>query len=808
MLRDIREALRLLAANPGFAGIVILTLALGIGVNSTIFSVLHGVLLRPLQYHRPSELIVLWESNRQLGQEQADVSGATYLDWRERSKAFAGIGAYRYRGFTLTGIGADSSEAERIASVDVSPALFTVLGVAPVKGRTFTPEEEKPGHERFAIISHGAWLRRFGGADDVIGKTLRLDGSSHEIVGVMPKGFQLPAGDADVELWSPLTLDLTSLASRPHRMYKTVGRLAPGVRIDRAQEEMDGIAREIAREHPDSNTGWGVALVPAHEQIVGDIGPTLWILFSAVVLVLLIACANIANLLLARSAMASRDFAVRAAFGASRWTLVRRSIAESGVLAVTGGLAGLALAWIGISALRPLIPPTVPRADSVALDGVVLLFTVGMAIAAGVLFGMVPAWRAMRPNLIATLQEGGRSNTVSRRSRFLSDSMVVAEVAVALVLVIGAGLLLRSFVRLTSVDPGFRTSQVIAFHVVLPDARYRGSPPKLQFYNELLPRMHAVPAFSKVTAVSALPMSPLGVQFDLSFTIDGLEASSPSERPRAAYRGVMPGYFDAMAIPLREGRTFDAFDGREDGQRVAIVNETLAKRYFGSTSPLNRQVKMPMAGDLTIVGVVADVKHDGLQSKAMPEVFVPYERLALSQMQVVVVTDLSLADASSAAKSVLASVDASLPFGKISRMEDLVSASIAQPRFNMLLIIGLALAAALLAAVGVYGLVTHAVTRRTVEIGVRAALGAQPRQAFSLVVVAALKLVFTGVVAGVVGAALLSRSLESLLFGVSAFDPATYVAAGVAILMVGLLAATLPALRASRIDPVRALRQE
>jgi predicted permease len=478
------------------------------------------------------------------------------------------------------------------------------------------------------------------------------------------------------------------------------------------------------------------------------------------------------------------------------------------VLAIAGGTAGLALAWLGIRALRPLIPPTVPRVDGIGLDGAVLLFTVAMAIGAGVLFGAIPAWRTMTPNLLATLQEGGRSNTISRRSRWLSDAMVVSEVAVALVLVIGAGLLLRSFVRLTSVDPGFRTSDVVAFHVVLPDARYRGGPPKRQFYDDLLPRLRALPAFSQVTAVSALPMSPLGVQFDLSFTIDGLEASSPSERPRAAYRGVMPGYFEAMQIAVREGRTFTTFDGREEGQRVAIVNETLARRYFGSTSPLNRQVKMPMAGDLTIVGVVADVKHDGLQSSAGPEVFVPYERLALSQMQVVVVTTLPLADASSAAKSALAAVDPSLPFGRISRMEDLVSASIAQPRFNMLLIIGLALSAAVLAAVGVYGLVTHAVTRRTVEIGVRAALGAQPRQAFSLVVIAALKLVAAGVIVGVVGAALLSRSLESLLFGVSAFDPATYAIAGFSVVMVGLAAATWPALRASRIDPVRALRQE
>ena len=360
----------------------------------------------------------------------------------------------------------------------MSPALFTVLGVPAAMGRTFTAEEERPGHERLAVISHGAWLRRFGGDRNVIGQSLRLDGALHEIVGVMPSTFQFPAGDPEVEVWSPLTLDLTSLASRPHRMYKTIGRLAPGVTTDQARGEMDAIAADIAREHPDSNAGWGVALVPAHEQVVGDIGPTLWVLFSAVVLVLLIACANIANLLLARSAMTRRDFAVRAAFGADRWALVRRSMAESGVLAVSGGVAGLALAWAGVRALRPLIPPTVPRADGVGLDLAVLAFTAAMTIGAGVLFGAVPAWRAMKPNLLDALQESGRSNTISRRSRWLSDAMVVFEVAVALVLVISAGLLLRSFVRLTSVDPGFRTSQVVAFHVVLPDARYRGGAPE------------------------------------------------------------------------------------------------------------------------------------------------------------------------------------------------------------------------------------------------------------------------------------------------------------------------------------------
>lgn len=807
MRQDIREALRLMRAQPGFAAVIVLTLALGIGVNSTIFSVLNGVLLRPLQYANPEQLVVLWEANPQLGQEQEDVSGATYLDWRARSKTFSNIGAYRYRGFTLSGTGTASGAPERVASVDVSPALFSLLGVPTELGRTFTADEERPGNEHLAVLSHGAWVRRFGSDPNVVGQSVLLDGQAHQIIGVMPESFQFPAGDRDVEVWSPLTLDLTSLASRPHRMYKTMGRLAAGATIDQARAEMSKIAADIAREHPDSNEGWTASLVPAHEQVVGDIGPTLWVLFSAVVLVLLIACANIANLLLARSALAARDFAVRAAFGASRWVLVRRSLVESLVFAATGGLVGLALAWAGIRALRPLIPTTIPRGDSIGLDLPVLLFTIVMTLAAGIAFGAVPAWRAMKPNLLDALQDGGRSSTGGRRARWMSDVMVVSEVAIALVLVIGAGLLLRSFVQLTSVDPGFRTSNVVSLHVVLPDTRYRGGAPKKQFFNDFLTALKGQRGFEQVSAVSALPMSPLGVQFDLNFTISGLESQSPSERPRARYRGVFPGYFEAMNIALRAGRSFDSFDGRDTSQKVAIVNETLAKRYFGG-APLNRVVAMPMAGDLTIVGVVGDVKQDGLQAEAAPEIFVPYERLALSEMQVVVVTSLSKAEVTAAARGVLATLDPTLPFGKISRIDELVSASIAQPRFNMLLIIGLALSAAVLAAVGVYGLVTYAVTRRTVEMGLRAALGAQPRDTFLLVVRNALTLVLSGVALGCLGAAALGKSLESLLFGVSAFDVFTYVTAGLTLIVVGIAAAAVPALRAARIDPVRALRQD
>jgi putative ABC transport system permease protein len=799
----LRESVRSLAAQPGFTLVVVLTLALAIGINSAIFSVLNGVLLRPLDYAEPARLIVVWESNPQDGQPQSETSGATYLDWRARTRAFSGMGAFRYRGFTLTGDG----NAEHIASVEASPALFRVLGVAPVAGRLFTDEEEQPGHERLILLSYGAWQRRFGGRADVAGQTLHLDGQTFEVVGVMPRTFQLPAGDRDVEMWSPLTLDVRSLQSRPHRMYRVIGRLAPGATLAQAQSDMDAVARDIAKEHPEANAGWGVRLVPAHEQVVGDIGKTLWVLFGAVVLVLLIACANIANLLLARSARAAKDFAIRASLGASRGVLVARSLVDSGLLAIMGAGAGLGLAWIGARVLRRLIPATVPRAEQIGLDWRVLTFTAVIAIASGLLFGVVPAWRAMRPNLVEVLQDSGRGSTATRRARRLSDLMVGAEVALALMLLVGAGLLIRSFVNLTSVNPGFRTSGVVSLEIVLPPTGYESGASKRQFYSDLLERVRALPGVAHAGAVSALPLSPLGTQFDIPFTIDGLAATSPSERPRAAYRAVMAGYFEALGIPLVKGRLFDTFDGRDKGPRVAIINESVAARYFPHVDPLNRQVKMPMAGDLTIVGVVGDVRHDGLQLAAKPEVYVPYYQLALSEMQVVIESNDDTGAIASCVKAALAGIDAGLPIAKVSRIEDLVSASVAQPRFNMALLIGLAVRAAVLAAVGVYGVVTYSVTRRTPEIGVRMALGAAAADTFRLVVGEAARVILGGVALGLLGAALLGRAFVSLLFGVPPLDALTFAAAAAALTAVGILAACVPAARAAQIDPVIALRE-
>jgi predicted permease len=804
MRRDVREAWRFLAANPGFSLLVVLTLGLAIGVNATIFSVLNGVILRPLAYAQPERLVGLWESSASQGLERSEVSAATYIDWRERTRTFERIGIYRYRGFTLTG----EEEAERITSVDVSPALFRLLGIAPAVGRIFEEEDERPGRERQAILSHGAWTRRFGGDRGVIGRTLQLDGAGHTVIGVMPPDFHFPPDDEGVELWSPLTLDLTALASRPHRMYHAIGRLAAGVTLEQARQDMTTVAAGIAAENPDTQRGWSVALVPAHEQVVGDVGETLWILFGAVVLVLLIACANIASLLLARSARASRDFAVRAAFGAGRWVLVRRSLVESGLLALAGGSAGLLLAWWGIRALRPLIPANVPRASAIALDLPVLAFTAAVTLLSGLVFGLVPALRAMRPDVMDVLQDSARGSTAGRSTHRLSNVMVVAEVALALVLLVSAGLLIRSFVRLTSVDPGYETSGIVATHVVMPRAKYPTPASKRQFIADLVDRVERVPGVTRVSAVSALPMSPLGVQFDLPFTIDGLEATSPAERPRARYRAVMPGYFQTIGIEVKRGRVFDGFDGRETGPKVAIVNESLARRYFTGMDPIGKLVRMPMAGDLHVVGVVSDVRHDSLQASAEPEVFVPYFQFPLSEMQIVMRTDLGTAAAVRGVKGALASLDPALPIARAAAMEDLVSASVAQPRFNMTLLAGLALSAALLAAVGVYGVVTYSVARRTSEIGVRMALGADADRTFRLVVFGAVRVVLLGLALGLGGAVAAGRSLQSLLYGVPPIDAMTFAGSAAALLIVGTMAASVPALRAARIDPVSALREE
>ena len=489
MLRDLRQAIRSLFADRTFSILVIGTLTLAIGINTTIFSALNAVILSPLDYDQPERLVMIWEKNAALGVEQELVSAATYLDWRDRSRSFSSLAAYQYGGFTLM----REDGASRLRSLTVSPVLFSVLGVRAELGRVFLEDEEQPGYERLVILSQGTWKRRFGGDLSIVGTTIMLDSEAYEVVGVMPDGFEFPAGD-DVEMWTPLTLSLDDLPSRPHRLYNTIGRLSDGTSLDAAKSEFEEIAATIATENPESNAGWQTTLLSAHEYVVGAVSSTLWFLFAAVGLVLLIGCVNVTSLLLARSTKATRDLAVRAAFGAGALALVRRTFAESLVLAGTSGVTGLMFAFWGTGVLRGVIPDTVPRADEIGLDFTVLLFTGGILIATGVISGLVPMVKASRPDLTGILQEGGLGNVSGRKGRWLTGALVVSEVALAAMILIGAGLMIRSYVRLTNVNPGFQTRGVVSVAVALPETRY-GFEEYALFYQSLLETVRADPSY-------------------------------------------------------------------------------------------------------------------------------------------------------------------------------------------------------------------------------------------------------------------------------------------------------------------------
>jgi putative ABC transport system permease protein len=803
MRSDVREALRSLIADRGVTVVVIATLTLVIGINTTIFSVLNGVLFRPLPYPHGDRLVSLFENNVEMSVDRSRVSGATYLDWRERARSFASMGAFRYLGFTLTGNG----DPERVSSVEVSPRMFDVLGVPALLGRTFTQAEEQPGNEHLLILSHAIWRQRFGGDPAIVDRTLMVDGQPYTVVGVMPPSFRFPADDPAVEAWSPLTLDLEALLSRPHRTYYAIGRLAPGASLERARAEMEEVAGQIARENPESNAGWGVTLVPTKEQILGATSTTLWFLFIAVTMVLLIGCANIANLLLARSTRRARDFAVRAAFGARGWALLRRSLSESILLSLAGGLAGVLLAVAGVHVLRPLIPTGIPRTDLIGIDGTVLLFTVIVSIGAGLLFGLAPALRLMRPDIARILQASGRAATAGRRSRRIANSLIAAEVALALVLLSGAGLLVRSFTRLLDVDPGFRTDGRVAIDIALSPARYPRSAQQRDFFESLVRDIRTLPGVETAGAVSVLPMSPLGVQFEIPFTVAGLEARSPSERPRGDYRGVIAGYFEAMAIPIAQGRSFDEFDGG-DGRKVAIINQTLARRYFPAIDPVGRFVDMPMAGNLEIVGIAGDVLQGGPGTEARPEVFVPYAQLPLSEMHIVVNTTVAADRLVAQLRDVVNRHDPELPIARVERLDELLAQSVAEPRFNMILLSVLAACALILSAVGIYGIVSYSVAQRTGEIGLRMALGAGRGATLRLIVREVVLVLGAGIVLGLAGFAAAAGFTRGFLFDVSPADPLTHLAVALGLLATGVFAAVRPAMAAARVDPLVALRAD
>ncbi|HXV63625.1 MAG TPA: ABC transporter permease [Vicinamibacteria bacterium] len=800
---NLKAAVRSLLSTPGPTTVVIATLAIAIGANTAIFSVVSGVLLRPLGYGDDSGIVVLWATHASDELDLFRLSPADYRDVRDGADAFDGrVALYRFIGSTLTA----RERPIRVGSLAVTPRLFRILATKAAVGQFFTDEDERPGSGKKVVLTHASWTRRFGADPSIVGSTVELDSEPYTVLGVTERGFQFPPGNGEVEMYFPMSLSDAILLDRNHRMFDAVARLADGVTLEAARAELETLSNRLAREFPDTNRGWGLTARPLHEEMFGDLTATLWVLSGAVFLVLLIACVNTANILAARSIAVDREYAVRAALGARATDLFKRSLAESLILGVLGTAGGLLLTFWGVALLRDVMPAEIPRGEAIGVDGSVLLFALGLSIGSTLLFGSLPALRGVAPDVLELLKPAGAFGIPIGGRRRLRELMVVVEVALAIVLVVGAGLMVRSFVRLSEVEPGFRRQGVVSVAVQLPRSRYDRSEGR-PFFESLVERVRRLPGVQSAGAASDLPMSDVGLAFELEFSVLGLDAVSPEARPNADIRLVVPSYFDAMDISIVQGRAFDSLDATSD-RAVAIVNETLVSRYFRDSDPIGRSVRLNLFGELEIVGVVSDVRHRGLQSKYESEIYLPYGRIATMEMHVVVQSNLDTASVAGAVTDVLREMDPQLAPSRIVAISDLLWESVAQPRFNTALLSGMASCAAVLALIGIYGIVAYSVSTRTGEIGLRIALGADSTKAVSTIVRRALGVVGVGLILGTLGALGAMQFLSRFLYDVQAADPLTYSIVLVLAVLVSVLAAWMPARRATRIDPVVALRGE
>jgi len=807
MFQDLRFGVRMLLKQPGFTLIAILTLALGIGANTAIFSVVNAVLLRALPYPEPGRLVRFWESNPGRDWLEFGASAPNFADWRKQQSVYEQLAAYEFNTFNFTG----SGEPERVAAVSVTANFFSVLGVAPAHGRNFLPEEEQSGRNRVAILSDGLWQRRFGADPNLIGHQIQLNGESYTVVGVMPPRFQLTQG---TELWAPLTLDPAvqpRRADRSIRNLSVIGRLKPGVGLAQAQAAIDTIARQLEQQYPASNAGWGVRMSTFYDWLVPEqIRRSMLVLFAAVGFVLLIACANVANLLLARASARQREMAIRAALGASRWRVIRQLLSESLLLSTLGGLVGLLLAFWCTNLIKASTSLDIPRLDETRLDVKALGFTFLIALITGLIFGLAPAWQASRLALNETLKEGGRSGGGSQRQR-LRGALVIAEVALALVLLIGAGLMIRSFAHLQNVPLGFTPENVLTMRLTLPAAKYGQGAPRVNFFDQLLQRLHGVPGVIDASAVTELPLAGGGTWAEEV----QLEGRAPDGTPRSAgVNAVLPRYFHTMGIPLLAGRDFTEQDRGAfwlgETPLTWIVNETFARRYWPNENPLGKRFRI---GDNrnpfgTVIGVAGDVRSLSLEQEARPAFYVSHGHYSLPALTVVVRTSAPPEALTAALRAQVYALDPDLPVYNLRPLEQVVANAAGQPRFHTLLLGLFSAAAALLAAIGIYGVMTYTVTQRTHEIGIRLALGAQARDVRALVAGQGLKLALTGVALGLAAAFALTRLMKSLLYAVSPTDPLTFGVIALLLLSVALLACWLPARRATKVDPMIALRHD
>ena len=798
MLGDLRYSLRQLVKNPGFAAVAILTLALGIGACTAIFSVVNGVLLRPLDYPQPDQIVTIRET--QLPQfPEFSVSPPNYLDWAKQTKSYTWLAAYTGEQTNLTGEG----EPQRLVGVKATAHYFDVYGIKPVLGRMFVQEEDAPGKNHVVVLSHPFWQRVFGGQPKVLGRSIQLNGESYTVIGVAPPNF----GQASkIDTWIPMGFkpDETANDARGGHYLNVIGRLKPGVTVAQARAELEVLAAQLARQYPDSNKGWSVVMAPMLDYAVRDVRTILYTLLGAVGCVLLIACANVANLLLARATARHRELSIRTALGASRGRLVRQLLTESVLLALAGGAAGVLLARWGLDLLLALAPSTLPRTGDIHLDGTVLSFSLALSVITGIIFGIAPALLAAHTDVNEGLKQGARGSTDARGR--LRGALVSVEVAFALVLLGGAGLLARSFTQLSHVDPGFVPEHATVLRLALPEKKYEKPEQQLAFAEALLGRLRTLP---EVRAVGLTHSLPLISDWVLGFKIDGRPEIPPSDLPSTNYYAVSADYFRAMGIRLIRGRFFDAHDDVR-APRVALINETLARQFFPNEDPIGKRILVTNGPDVwrQIVGIVGDIKQYGVDQKTTSQTYEPFAQFPFRSLNVVLRTSGSPTSILGALRPAVYAVDKDQPVGAIQPLEEILGATLAKQRFAMLLLIVFSFVALVIAAVGIYGVMAYSVVQRTGEFGIRMALGAQRSDVLRLVLSHAGKLVGVGLFIGLGATFATSRFLGSMLFQTGAHDPLTFCLTTLLLATIALAASLLPARRATRINPIEALRTE
>jgi putative ABC transport system permease protein len=821
-MNDLRYALRQLAKSPGFTVVAVLTLALGIGANTAVFSLINALLVRPLPYQQPSRLVLIWERFAAMGLERIPVSPAEYLDLEKDFKSSTDLAAFTFERLNLGG----GDVPERISGAAVSSSLFPLLGVEPIKGRTFAREEQGHGHDDVIVISERLWERRFNSDPALVGKSLLLNGRNYTVIGVMPAKFEFPIplfgvqGNQfaeRVDIWKPVAFTPLELKERYSRSYCLIARLRPDVPVAKAQAELDRLISNWIRAYPGnySGGGFGARIYPFQDQVVGGMRTGLAILLGAVIFVLLIACANLATMLLAQASARERELAIRVALGAGRWRLLRQMLTESLLLAVAGAAAGIILSVWGLELLKQIGARTVPRLAEVNLDVLVLIVTAIIAVGTGILFGLIPALATAKPELTEALKEGGRSATTSAQRNHVRNSLVIAEIALALVLLVGAGLLLKSYARVQNINAGFDRRNVLTAEVNLPDtkypqresAEYREGEAMINFWNEALRRVRQLPGVEATGFTTILPLS--GSNSDSSFSIEGRMLGKNEPGPDEEIRIVTPDYFRVLKTPLLRGRLFSESDNAY-APGVVIINDAMATKFWPNEDALGKRItfdnpRKPGPKWLSIVGIVRSVRHRGLDLDPAPEYYLPLAQRAQSSMILAVRSGQDPRTLTAAIRREIQSIDRDQPIANVRTLEAVTADSIAPRRMSMVLLGAFAGIALLLASVGIYGVISYLVVQRTHEIGVRMALGAQRSDVLRLIVGHAAKLVGIGTVIGLVLAFFSTRLLSALLYNVGEFDVTTFLFVTIALAAVALLASYIPAYRAARADPIIAL---